>query len=66
MVIGYDAYHDKTTRGASYGAVVSSLNPSWTRYLSQVGKHVNQEELTDNFEAGVRSKLACLFFKISK
>nr|XP_045595605.1 piwi-like protein Siwi isoform X2 [Procambarus clarkii] len=55
MVIGYDAYHDKMSRGASYGAVVSSLNQPWTRYLSQVARHFNQEELTDNFALGVKN-----------
>ncbi|XP_042859394.1 piwi-like protein 1, partial [Penaeus japonicus] len=57
MVIGYDAYHDKATRGASYGAVISSINQAWTRYLSQVGRHTNQEELTDNFASGVKNAL---------
>lgn len=56
MVIGYDTYHDKGTKGASVGAVVSSLNQQWTKYLSQAARHSNQEELTDNFALGVRSR----------
>ncbi|KAK4314293.1 hypothetical protein Pmani_014444 [Petrolisthes manimaculis] len=57
MVIGYDTYHDKGTKGASVGAVVSSLNQQWTKYLSQAARHNNQEELTDNFTLGVRNAL---------
>ncbi|XP_064106512.1 piwi-like protein Siwi [Macrobrachium nipponense] len=58
MVIGYDTYHDKRTRGASYGGIVSSINQSWTRYFSQVSQHRNQEELTNNFATGVKNALA--------
>jgi len=57
MVIGYDAYHDKLTRGASYGAVVSSINQDFTKYMSQVAKHQNQEELSDNFTTGIKNAL---------
>ena len=58
MVIGYDAYHDKATRGA----VVSSMNQAWTKYLSQVGLHKNQEDLTDNFATGVKSEYWSFLF----
>ncbi|KAG7164425.1 piwi-like 2, partial [Homarus americanus] len=57
MVIGYDTYHDKATRGQSYGAVVSSTNQTWTQYLSQVSCHSSQEELTNNFAAGIRNAI---------
>ncbi|KAK8395790.1 hypothetical protein O3P69_005712 [Scylla paramamosain] len=57
MVIGYDAYHEKGSRNVSYGAVVSSLNQGWSRYLSQAATHKNHEELTNNFTLGVRNAL---------
>ena len=60
MVIGYDAYHEKGSRNVSYGAVVSSLNQGWSRYLSQAATHKNHEELSNNFALGVRSKSSYL------
>lgn len=57
MVIGYDAYHEKGSRNVSFGAVVSSLNQGWSRYLSQAATHKNHEELTNNFTLGVRNAL---------
>lgn len=56
MVIGYDAYHEKGSRSVSYGAVVSSLNQGWSRYLSQAATHHNHEELSNNFALGVKSE----------
>ncbi|RXG55364.1 Piwi-like protein 1 [Armadillidium vulgare] len=54
MMIGYDAYHDTQTRGASFGAVVSSVNNQWTKYHGQVSKHMNKEELTNHFSTNVK------------
>lgn len=56
MVVGYDAYHEKGSRTGAYGAVVSTLNQSWSRYLSQAATHHNHEELSNNFALGVKSE----------
>merc|ERR1712133_325049 len=34
MVIGYDTYHDTVHKSKSVGALVASLNPSLTKYIS--------------------------------
>lgn len=57
MVVGYDAYHDSTRKGCSWGAVVASFNKNLTRYYGQVSKHINQEELTANFCANIQNAL---------
>jgi len=49
MVIGYDTYHDTLQKGRSVGAVVASMNPSMTKYLSVASLHSNPaQELNDN------------------
>ncbi|XP_068223736.1 piwi-like protein Siwi [Palaemon carinicauda] len=57
MVVGYDAYHDSSRRGSSWGAVVASFNKNLTRYYGQVSRHINQEELTGNFCANIQNAL---------
>merc|ERR1740131_691492 len=49
MVIGYDTYHDSAQKGRSVGAVVASLNSTFTKYLSVANLHTNPaQELHDN------------------
>lgn len=48
MVCGYDTYHDARQRRA-VGAFVASLNPSFTRYVSSVTIHDNNEEISPNY-----------------
>ena len=55
----FHSYHDKLSRGASYGAVVSSINQDFTQDMSQVAKHNNQVELSDNFEYQHLLKKTC-------
>ncbi|XP_066986204.1 piwi-like protein Siwi isoform X2 [Macrobrachium rosenbergii] len=57
MVVGYDAYHDSTRRGSSWGAVVASFNKNLTRYYGQVSRHINHEELTSNFCTNIQNAL---------
>ncbi|XP_069157940.1 piwi-like protein Siwi [Procambarus clarkii] len=57
MVVGYDAYHDSSRRGSSWGAVVASYNRNLTRYYGQVSRHANNEELTANFSASIQNAL---------
>ena len=48
MIIGYDTYHDTLHKGKSVGAVVASLNSSFTRFFSVAHIHSNpQQELED-------------------
>ena len=48
MVIGYDTYHDAKQRKA-VGAFVASVNESFTRYVSSVKIHENNEEISPSF-----------------
>eukprot|EP00092_Neocalanus_flemingeri_P034763 GFUD01037831.1.p1 GENE.GFUD01037831.1~~GFUD01037831.1.p1 ORF type:complete len:253 (+),score=76.73 GFUD01037831.1:50-760(+) len=49
MVIGYDTYHDTAQKGRSVGAVVASMNSTFTKYLSVANLHTNPaQELNDN------------------
>ena len=49
MVIGYDTYHDSAQKGRSVGAVVASMNSTFTKYLSVANLHTNPaQELNDN------------------
>ena len=45
MVIGYDAYNDSSLKGTSVGAVVSSINPTFTKYTSSCIMSKNDEEI---------------------
>merc|ERR1740131_758149 len=49
MIIGYDTYHDSAMKGRSVGAVVCSLNQTFTKYISVATLHTNPaQELDDN------------------
>merc|ERR1712013_978356 len=53
MVIGYDTYHDSAKKGRSVGAVVASMNSTFTKYLSVANLHTNPaQELNDNMCVG--------------
>ena len=39
MIIGYDTYHDSAQKGRSVGAVVASMNQTFTKYLSVANLH---------------------------
>ena len=47
MIIGYDTYHDSLHKDKSVGAVVASINPTFTKFVSMADFHSNQSELTD-------------------
>merc|ERR1712036_35508 len=44
MVIGYDTWHDASQKGRSVGAVVATINPSLSRYVSYTTFHKDNEE----------------------
>ena len=49
MVIGYDTYHDSAQKGRSAGALVASLNKTFTKYISVANLHTTpHQELNDN------------------
>ena len=50
MVCGYDTYHDARQRKA-VGAFVASFNQNFTRYVSSVQIHENNEEISPSFQA---------------
>ena len=45
MVIGYDTYHDSAQKGRSVGAVVASMNSTFTKYLSVANLHTNPAQV---------------------
>ncbi len=48
MVVGFDTYHDTATAGNSVGALVSSLDPEFSRYFSKTTTHRSCQEMSDN------------------
>jgi len=48
MVIGCDTYHD-AKQSRAVGAFVASINRTFTRYVSSVIKHENNEEISTSF-----------------
>ncbi|BET00951.1 aubergine [Nesidiocoris tenuis] len=46
MLVGYDVFHDKAKK-KSYGALVASINNTWSRYCSAVEAHDAGSELSD-------------------
>merc|ERR1719411_794110 len=48
MIIGYDTYHDSLHKGKSVGAVVASMNSTFTKFMSKAQIHSSpQQELED-------------------
>jgi len=58
MVVGYDTYHDSARRGESVGALVASVNDTFTRYFSTVDFHKDRTEMSNQigymFERALR------------
>ena len=47
-MIGCDTYHD-AKQSRAVGAFVASINRTFTRYVSSVIKHENNEEISTSF-----------------
>ena len=45
MVIGYDTYHDSAQKGRSVGALVASMNSTFTKYHSVANLHTNPAQV---------------------
>ena len=56
MVCGYDTYHDARQKKA-VGAFIASTNKEFTRYVSSVEMHENNEEISASFS---KHMIACL------
>jgi aubergine-like protein len=57
MVCGYDAYHDTTQRGRSFGAFVASLNMRYSRWWSKADVHDRMEEISSQMALNVTEAL---------
>lgn len=53
MVIGYDSFHDSAQKGMAVGAIVASINPTMSRYVSSCTFHYNDEELINQMKVCV-------------
>lgn len=49
MVVGYDACHDPRQKSKSYGALVASINKTFSRYFGDYTAHTKGEELSNDF-----------------
>lgn len=49
MVVGFDVNHDTNQKERSFGALVASLNNSFSRYFSAVSAHKDGSELSRDF-----------------
>ena len=49
MIIGYDTYHDTLHKGRSVGAVVASINPTCTKFMSIANIHSNPQQVLDYY-----------------
>ena len=43
--VRYDTYHDTSQKGRSVGAVVASMNSTFTKYLSVANLHTNPAQV---------------------
>lgn len=60
MVIGFDVCHDTANKSKSFGAMVASLNDTYSRYFSCVTPHTDGQELSSNFALNIISKYSLL------
>jgi len=65
MVIGYDTYHDAKQRKA-VGAFVASVNESFTRYVSSVKIHENNEEISPSFNTHLQECTKAFYLQNEK
>ena len=58
MVIGYDTYHDSAQNGRTAGALMASLNKTFTKFLSVANLHTNpSQELDENIYPAIARAL---------
>lgn len=44
MVVGFDTSKDSINKGVAFGAIVASMNDSFSQYFSQVGLNLHPFE----------------------
>ena len=49
----YDTYHDSARRGESVGALVASVNDTFTRYFSTVDFHKDRTEMSNQIGVSI-------------
>ena len=58
MIIGYDTYHDTVNKAKSAGALVASVNASFTKFISSADLHENAyQELNNTMKPAVMKAL---------
>ncbi|KAL1459160.1 hypothetical protein WDU94_011167, partial [Cyamophila willieti] len=57
MLLGFDVTHDTGLKGASYGALVASLDDQLTSYFSAVSPHKSGNELSNDIAMNVTRAL---------
>lgn len=57
MVIGFDVCHDSAKRERSYGAMVASLNNTFSRYYSSVSEHKEGNEMSNDLALSISKAL---------
>jgi aubergine-like protein len=63
MVVGFDVCHDTSSKSESYGAMVASLDKSFSRYFSAVSAHTSGEELSNDLTSNIASEShVCSFY----
>jgi hypothetical protein len=68
MLVGFDVYHGKGSKGASIGALVATASPTYARYFSTTSFHKDSAELANNLTVDMPSKsgtgVCSSYFKI--
>ena len=54
----YDTYHDSLHKDKSVGAVVASVNGTFTKFISMADFHTNLSEITDRMCPAITKALA--------
>ena len=54
----YDTYHDSLHKDKSVGAVVASVNSTFTKFISMADFHSNLSEMTDRMCPAITKALA--------
>lgn len=57
MVCGYDSHHDTTKRGLNFGALVASLNATFSRWYSKAGASDRLEDMSTQMAANMKDAL---------
>lgn len=62
MIIGFDVFHDTQNLNKSYGALIATMDDSFTSYFSCVERHEKGVELANHFNISFSSKYIFIFY----